>query len=229
MEKTLTDLKTRLAEVVDLRRAAALLSWDQHTKMPPGGAKARAEQLATVGRVAHELFASDEIGRLLEELGPYEEQLPPDSDEASLIRVSRRDWEKARRVPPELRAEMTRAAAIAYETWVAARRESDFAKFLPYLERNVELKHQYVECFEPTDELYDVLLDDYEEGMKAADARAALDDVRREFVPLMRAIAEQSDAVDDSCLYGDFPLERQQEFERVVLDHFGYSSDSWRL
>jgi carboxypeptidase Taq len=229
MEKTFTELKNRLAEVVDLRRAAALLSWDQHTKMPPGGARARAEQLATVGRIAHELFTSDDVGRMLEELRPYEEQLQADSDEASLIRVSRRDWEKARRVPPELRAEMTRAGAMAYEAWVAARQESDFSKFLPYLERNVELKHRYVECFEPPDEVYDVLLDDYEEGMKAADARAVLDDVRRELVPLIEAIAERADAVDDSCLYGDFPLERQKEFERVVLDRFGYSSDSWRL
>jgi carboxypeptidase Taq len=229
MEETYLELKNRLAAVVDLRRAAALLSWDQHTKMPPGGAKARAEQLATLGRITHELFISDDIGRLLDELEPYEQQLPHESNEASLIRVARRDWQKARRVPAELRAEITRTGALAYEAWVEARRESDFSKFLPYLERNVELKHRYVECFEPADELYDVLLDDFEEGMKAAEARAVLDDVRRELVPLIQAITERADAVDDSTLHGDFPLEQQQETERVLLDRFGFKPESWRL
>ena len=77
--------------------------------MPPGGHPARAEALATLSRVAHEKFVDDEIGRLLERLRPLEESLEYDSDDASLIRVTRRDWEKQRRVPTELRTEMTRA------------------------------------------------------------------------------------------------------------------------
>src|SRR5262249_11552421 len=177
MESTYKQLKQRLAEIVDLRVVAGLASWDQHVMMPPGGAAARAEQLATLRKVAHERFVSDEIGRLLDALRPYEEQLPYDSDEAALIRITRRDSEKQRRVPTELSAEITRAGAVAYQAWVQARQDSDFAAFLPYLRRNVELKHRYVECFEPTDELYDVLLDDFEPGMKTAEARAVLDDL----------------------------------------------------
>jgi carboxypeptidase Taq len=229
VEQTFAELRSRLAEIVDLRRSGGLLSWDQHVMMPPGGAKARAEQLATLGKISHELFVSDEIGRLLEKLRSYEEQAPPESDEAALIRVTRRDWEKARRVPSELRAEITRQAALAFEAWAEARRISDFSHFLPYLEKNVELKHRYIECFEPRDELYDVLLDDYEEGMTTAEARAVLDDVRQELVPLIREVAEQNDRVDDSCLYGDFPIERQKDFERIVLERFGYDPASWRL
>jgi carboxypeptidase Taq len=229
MEDALVELKRRLAEIVDVRRAERLLSWDQHVVMPPGGANARAEQLATLGRISHDLFVSDDIGRLLERLRPFGEQPPHDSDDAALVRVTRRDWEKARRVPSELRAEITRQAALAYETWTEARRTSNFSLFLPALEKNVELKHRYVECFEPRDELYDILLDDFEEGMTTAEARAVLDDVREELVPLIREVAERSDAVDDSCLYGDFPLERQKHFEHVVLERFGYDPASWRL
>src|SRR6266542_4504364 len=101
-EQQLQDLKTRLAEIIDLRRAEAILSWDQHVMMPPGGAAARAEQLATLDRISHEMFVSDEVGRLLEDLRPYEEGLEYDSDDASLIRRTRRDYEKASRVPPDL-------------------------------------------------------------------------------------------------------------------------------
>ena len=229
MEQRYAELKSRLGEIVDLRRALAVLSWDQHTMMPPGGAAARAEQLGTLGRIAHENFVSDEIGQLLEELRPYEESLPADSDEASLIRVTRTDWEKARRVPPDLEAEMTRAAAQGYEVWTEARRRSDFSLFLPVLERNVELKHRYVECFEPEDELYDVLLDDYERGMKTADVRAVFAQLREELVPLITAVRERADAVDDSPLHGHFPIEAQKAFELDVISRFGFTPEAFRL
>ena len=170
-----TTLKERLAEVSDLGRAAGVLGWDQRVTMPAQGAEARAEALATLGRIAHDRFVDDEIGRLLDEAAPLEEQLGFDSDEASLVRVTRRDWEKARRVPSELRAEMTRQAARGHGVWVEARRTSDFAAFLPALRRNVQLKLRYIDCFEGFDSPYDPLLDDYEPDMKASEVKAVFD------------------------------------------------------
>ena len=73
MTQTYDELRNRLATIHDLRMAQAILSWDQHTKMPPKGAELRAEQLSTLDRFTHELFIDDEIGRLLDELSDYEE------------------------------------------------------------------------------------------------------------------------------------------------------------
>src|SRR5262249_50039341 len=80
-----------------------ILGWDQQTMMPPRGAAGRAEELATLGRVIHERFTSPEIGRLLDELASFEQEHPYDSLEASLVRVTRVDWEKARKVPADPR------------------------------------------------------------------------------------------------------------------------------
>jgi len=140
------ELRTRLAEVVDVDRAAEILRWDQQTMMPPRGASVRAEQLATLGRIAHERLTDPGIGRLLERLEPFEAEHEYDSVEASLIRVTRRDWEKERKVPGELRAELSRAAALGYPVWVDARARNDFASFLPVLRQHLELKRRYVEC-----------------------------------------------------------------------------------
>ena len=118
MEQTFAELKSRLGQVHDLRRVHELLFWDQTVMMPPKGADVRTEQLTTLDRLAHELFVSEEVGALLEELRPYEESLDYDSNEASLIRVTRRDWEKLSRVPAELSAEMTRVGSTAMEAWV---------------------------------------------------------------------------------------------------------------
>ncbi len=135
MNPQFVELKTRLMEIADLGKIGAVLSWDQQTMMAPKGAAMRAEQMATLGKIAHEKFTSDEIGKLLDDLRDYEASLPYDSDEASLIRVARQDYEKQKAVPTELRAEMTRTAALARMAWIEARKQSNFKIFLPHLEK----------------------------------------------------------------------------------------------
>jgi carboxypeptidase Taq len=222
-------LKQRLAEITDLRRVGGLLFWDQQTMMPPGGFRLRAEHLATLSRMVHERFVSDETGRLLDEVSGYEESLDPESDDACLIRVTRRDYEKARRVPPALRAELSRASSQGLQAWDEAKRNSDFPHFLPALERNVELKLRYIECFEPTDESYDILLDDYERGMKTAEVRAIFDDLKAELVPMIADLAEHDDPSLDEVLHGDFPVEAQRSFSHEVVEAFGLRPGTWRL
>ena len=171
METALAELKDRLAKLTDLRRAEGLLVWDMQVFMPPGGAPTRATQLATLEEVLHERLVDERLGDLLEELAPYEASLPHDSDDASLIRVARRDWDRARRVPAELAGEFARAAVESYSIWVGARENSDFGAFRPSLERIVELRRRFVECYAPYDDAYDVLLEDYEPGMRTSEIR----------------------------------------------------------
>src|SRR5919201_4580652 len=151
-------LKTLVGEIYDLERVGSLLSWDQET----------------IGRAAHERLVSDELGRLLEELRGEEESLPYESDEASLIRVARRDHEKACRVPAELRGELLREGALGIGAWLEARVQNDFEVLRPHMERLLELKHRYIACFDPASDPYDVLLDDYERGYTTAEAEDVL-------------------------------------------------------
>jgi carboxypeptidase Taq len=223
----LEQLKLRLAEVMDVTAVARLLSWDQQTVMPAAGGGLRAEHAATLRRVAHELFTADETARLLEAVRPLEDSLDPDSDDACLIRVTRRDFERGVRVPTELRAEMARASARARDAWVEARAKSDFKSFLPALEHNVELRLRYIECFDPVDEPYDILLDDFEPETKSADVERIFDEVKAELVPL---IADLRDADgDDDFLTGEFPVERQDALARELVTMLGMRPGSWRI
>jgi carboxypeptidase Taq len=222
------ELRRRLGAIHDLEKAAGLLSWDEETKMPPAGAEARAEQRATLNRFAHELQVSPELGDLLEELRPFEEAEDPDSFEASLVRVARRDHEKATRVPPELRADLTRAGSLGYRAWLEAREKQDYSIMRPHLERSLELRRQYVECFGPHDDPYDVVLDDYEPGMKTAEVEPIFDLLKAALVPMIRAVREAA-PVDDSCLRGHFPPDAQRRFSLAVLEQWGMDPASWRL
>jgi carboxypeptidase Taq len=229
MRPELEQLRAQVAEISDLGRARALLAWDERTQMPSRGAPARAEQVATLTRLRHERLASDGLGRLLDALEPWAGELPYDSDDASLVRVTRREWGKARQVPAELRAEISRVTSLGEHAWVNAKAESDFGAFLPHLERIVELTHRYVECFEPLDHPYDALLDDFEPGMKTAEVRPLLDRLRDGLRPLVAGIAEHADAVDDACLHGDFPVQTQLALAREVVAMLPLERGAWRL
>src|ERR687884_760582 len=213
MSQAFERLKVLVGEIYDLERAGFLLAWDQETTMPPDAAQARAEQRATIGRAAHERLVSDELGRLLEELRGEEESLPHESDEASLIRVARREHEKASRVPTELRAELLRAGALGLGAWLQARERRDFEVLRPHFEQLLELKRRYVDCFEPTGDPYDVLLDDYERGFTTAETENVLEHLKRELVPLVEAARE----ADGEELEGPFPVEGQRTFSLDLL------------
>ena len=227
MADALAQLKQRLATVTDLDRISRVLNWDQQTMMPPAGWRHRGEHLATLRRISHEVLADKETGRLLDELRGVEDSLEPDSDDACLIRLARRDYEKASRVPTELRTEMTRAATEARTIWVQARAESDFESFRPALERNYDLRKRYIECFDDVDEPYDILLDDFEPETTTAEVRATFAEIKPE---LMQLIAElRDDDVDDSFLYGTFPPEAQERLANEVVTLFGFRPNTWRL
>jgi len=221
----LRTLKKRVAEISDLYSSLCLLDWDQKVTMPPGGYAARAEALATLGRIHHERFVDDELGRLLDRLRPLEESLDYDSDEASLIRVTRRDWEKKRKVPTELQTEMVHAAALGNESWVKARETNDFASFLPALERNLELKRRYSECFEWTDSPYTPLLDDFEPSMTTMDVGEVFDAIR----PALSELVREAPAIDASFLAQPFPPDGQRELAERILATFGFEDGSYRL
>src|SRR5580658_731263 len=104
MEETVKELRRHLAELTDLRNTVQLLQWDQQTMMPPRGAELRADELGTVQRILHERFVSADTGRLLDDAEDQLDGEPPDSDDARLITIVRRRWEKSRRVPSELAA-----------------------------------------------------------------------------------------------------------------------------
>jgi carboxypeptidase Taq len=229
MTDSLEQLRERMAALADLRHAAKLLDWDQQTMMPPRGAEGRAETVATVQRISHEMFVSDATGRLIEQAADHLNGAPADSDEASLVRVTRRQWEKARRVPSGLASDLARAASVGQQAWIVARERSDFAGFVPYLERNFELVRRYVDCFDDFDCAYDVLLDDYEPGGCTKQVAGLFDELKSELRPLITFVSDHADRVDDSLLHGHFPVDQQRQLVRWLLAQMGFDRAAWRM
>lgn len=220
-EPKLLDLKTRLGEINDIEAAASLLYWDQATYMPPGGAAARGRQLATLQQISHTKFTDPAIGQLLDDLHPLEKSLPYSSDEASLIRITRRKYEAAVRVPANFMAKLSMHRTQSYEAWAVARPANDFALVQPYLEKTLDMSRELANFFPNYDHIADPLIDFADYGMKTSFLRSLFADLRQRLVPMVEAITSQP-PTDDSCLHQFYPEAQQLDFTLKVLDQLGY-------
>jgi carboxypeptidase Taq len=155
MEDKVNLLNKLLAEIADLTAADALLGWDQRVNMAPGAAQDRGDQLSTLEGLIHKKATSPELCELLQDLESFAKQLDKDSDQARLIKVARRDFDKRTKVPNEYVVEFARLAAVAQNIWEKAKRESNFSLFKPHLEKLVALRRQYAGFFKPYKHIYD--------------------------------------------------------------------------
>ncbi len=228
MGSGLDQLREVLGEVSDLQEAIRVLLWDQETYLPAGGFEGRGAVLSTLGRRAHDLFVSDQVTRQLEAAEAEVSSLDFDSDEASLVRVTRRDQERERRIPSELVGEMAEASTAAAPVWREAREKSDYAMFAPHLARNVELSLRRAEAIGFESRPFDALLFT-EPGMTTSQLEVIFVGLKEAIVPLVKKIAAKADAVDASCLQGDFPEGPQLGFVNTVIKSLGYSFEQGRM
>jgi carboxypeptidase Taq len=231
VEASFNELRDRLKEITDINEIAGLLSWDQQTIMPRKGAAVRGAHLSTLAKLSHEMFTDDAIGKLIDASDSYVATKPADSFEAALHRLARREWTKARQVPTELASELVEAGAAGYNAWLTARPNNDFASFLPFLEKNIELKHRYIECFKDhTGPAYDLLLDDFEEGLTGDEVTPIFDRLKVGLRPLIDLVNSKVDSIDDSALRdGDFDPDKQKAMLWQLISVFGVNADGWRL
>jgi carboxypeptidase Taq len=219
MSEKLNQLKEILGEVSDLNHAASVLEWDQQVNMPQGGGEARGQHLATLGRISHEKSTSDEVGKLLESL--KQEFAGVDSDDAALVRVAARNYDKTTRVPAEFVAEQALVTTAAFEAWAEAKGKSDFSIFQPHLEKVMDLVRKYASYFPPAERPYDVLLDNFEPGMKTSDVKVIFDALRPQQVKLIKDL-RAARQVKDNFLRKKYSEKKVWEFNQTIIANFGY-------
>jgi carboxypeptidase Taq len=219
----LTALRERLGELDDLTQAAALAGWDEQTHMPPGGAAARGEVLATLERFAHARLTDPALAVVLSALGDVHGL---DDTDTRLVAAVARDADRARRVPDRLVGDIARHTAAAQSAWHEARSADDFEVFRPALERHVELRRELAGCFPEAEHPYDALLHAFEPGLTTARVREVFAELRDGLVPLIQAIAERP---QPPVLPGPFPIEDQRALVLEIARTHGFDDEHWRL
>ena len=217
-ENKLQNLKERLGTISDLGAAGLTLAWDRQTHMPEGGVRGRAEQLATLSRLSHEMLVAKETGELLEDL----DGLDPEADDGALVRVARRNYDKATKLPAKLVEELSRTRSLAEPAWAKARENSDWSTFVPHLEKLLGLQRDAAEHLGYADHPYDAMLDNFEPGAQKAPLEAMFEELKAGSLPLLQNISGALQEDRSSPLYGPFDEKLQEEFGASVSTAFGY-------
>ncbi len=218
---SLEQLKNLLGEVYDLNAALAVMGWDQQTYMPTGGAEERGSAMATLSRIMHLKITSDEMQKCLSGCENGSGDWSVDSDEARLVKITRREVNRRIRIPADWVANFAEATAVGQETWEQAKETSNFSRFEPYLEKIIELRREYASFFQPYDHIYDPLLDEFEPGLKTADVQTIFSTLRNDQVTLIQELASRPQ-VDSSFLHQFFPENLQWEFGLGVISNMGF-------
>jgi len=228
-EEAYKELVKRSEEVQLIGSCASVLHWDEQTYMPQAGSEYRAEQSAYLAGLAHKKAVDPKIGELLDilEKSPYMKD--EYSDQAVNVRETRYEYDKNVKIPQELVEEITRATTIAQGVWIEARKENNFKKFLPHLEKIIKLNLQVADHLGYKKEAYDALLDNYEPGATAESIGKVFDGFRAELVDLVKAISESSRKPDMSIIEREYPVDRQKLFSQSAAAAIGFDFRTGRL
>ena len=220
-----------LRELTALERARYLLSWDQETMMPAGGAAARAEHSAALAAAVHRLRVDPRMAEWIGALSAEEARL--DRITRANLREARRIHERATLIPESLAAESARAATRGQVTWMAARRERRFADLAPVLAEIVDLKRNEARCLAGpdagADALYDALLDAFEPEAKVAEVAALLESLRPALTALRERIAERVARAGNGPVAQPMDESQQLALSERLCAISGYGRETGRL
>ena len=225
-------LLQRAREIANYNSTSSVLAWDQETYMPAKAAAYRAEQLGQLAGLAHKLGTAPEVG---DWLAACEDKMPECADEtecelrAANVREWRRDYDKATKLPGRLVEDIARTTSLSRETWAAARAESNFSTFAPWLEKILALVREQAECWGYTTCAYDALLDAYEPGARVANLNPVFDDLQRRLALLLPQLRKVTARADPARLEGNYPTAAQQRFNHRIAEAMGFDFEAGRV
>jgi len=215
----LAQLKELTAEIIDLRAAQGLLGWDLETYMPPEGAETRAHQRSTLAKLSHQMLTSETMGNLLKTL--RKQKL--DRIDQALVREVAKEYDRETKIPVKLVQEMTEVTAKAHPIWVSARKDNKFSNFAPVLEKIIDLNRQTTKVIGYQDSPYNALLDLYEPTLTVKQTDTLFSALKKDLVPLVKAIQESPKKPDAGFLRNKtYPEDKQWEFTITVLEAMGF-------
>lgn len=221
-----SELTSKLRRAQLLGSVADLLGWDEQVNLPPDSADQRGAQRAAMAEAYHDAVTDPRIGELLSELESQREKL--DEEERVVVRWARRDYDRETKLPAEFVREKAEQGSRGYHAWAEARAAADFPRYAPVLEKNLELARREAAYLGFGDAAYDYMIDRHDPGMTAATIDALFAELRRELVPLVRAIT-QSRVKPRADLLRGFPVKQQEAFLREVTGQIGFNYRRGRL
>jgi len=227
--KPIDELKKRLLEISDLSSALGLLNWDRDVYMPVQGENRRAASIAQLSSIIHNKFISIDSDHLLTNLKKQLDTKKLKGDDIVIVAETWRIFDRERKLTEQFVSELALTTSKAQGIWVEARKKNDFKLFLPWLTKIINLKRQEAEYVGYAKSPYDALIDTYEPGMTAEKASQILKDLKDFLIPFLKEIKSSKIKINSKIIEGDFPLDKQIEFNEMIVKAMGFDLTAGRI
>lgn len=220
MSQTYEKLQPYLDKSQALGAALALFSWDNETLAPKGALERTAKIMGTLSMELYNTIMNPEVRALLVELREADDLT---AIEAKVVKDLWKQYEQMEKIPPEEYQEFSELSAQSGAIWAKAKQTNDYSVFAPTLAKVIEFNRKFAGYrAKEGQKLYDVLLDDFEEGFTMEKLDAFFGKLREEIVPLLKKITEKGQVVDKSFMRKEYPIAKQREFNQFLAEYIGF-------
>lgn len=191
-----------------------ICSWDAATIAPKESYKERGEHLSLISEDLYKLRTSEEFNNIIEYLFNHKDEL--DKDFAHEIELMKEDIDQTKKIPMKEYVDCENVINEAQVVWEEAKKEGNFQKFEPYLEKIIYYKRREAKYLE-TDKLkgYDVLLNEFERGFTQKEYDKFFNELKEELVPFIKKVVSKKQEKLDLSKY-EYPIEKQKEMANYI-------------
>lgn len=225
MSKLLEELKEYLNKRNQYEHVCTLLYWDMKTGTPKLGQAGHVEALTHFSSESFAMSTSEKLGELLDKLAEPGEFEELDDTWKFIVKHMKKDFDRNRRIPAELYTAFVQAQAESGNAWEEAKEASDFSLFAPHLQKMIDMTREITGYTDPGKEIYDALLDQYEEGMDSATIDRLFEDLKKELIPFVKAILAKQQP-ENKAFSQYFDPDAQKKVQDMLLDYMGFRQEA---
>lgn len=222
MEDTLNTFKAYLKRRKQFDQAQTMLAWDMQTAAPKDSVESKIESIGFFSTESFRMSTAKEYGELLEELSKPEQLQKLDEGMAITVKRERKKYTRFQRVPEAFYTEFVKEKARSEHAWEEAKEKDDFSIYEPHLDKIISMTKEFVHYIEPDKDVYEVLLDMYEEGMDGKTIDTIFTELKEGLKPLIEKITSRPQP-DLSTLKGRYDIQAQKKVQDLLLDYIGFN------
>ena len=215
---------TKMQQIADVKYAAAVLQWDQETYLPHKGNAFRGRQIATLTEIAHQQFATEKMGSLLQELLSKNDLA---EKQKRNVQLSFDDYNRARKFTGDFVRNMSETVHKSFHAWIAARKENSFASFQQPLDELIQLKKQEADILGYEGHAYNALMNDFDKGLTVAIVDKVFEDLKPQLTRLLDFIKSKPQ-VEDTFLHQHFDKDTQWKLGLEILKRMQFDFEAGR-
>lgn len=223
MNETYEKLVPYMDKFNALNAALTLFSWDNETLAPKQGIDHTAQIIGILSQECFQTLINDEVKELIKTLSIPDMFQTLDTKEQAIVKDLKKQYDQMESIPVKEYAAYNELTAKSISIWANAKNANDYSKFTPTLEKLVNFQKSFAGYRKKEGQLlYDVLLNDNEEGFSTKELDVFFTKIRSAIVPLLKKVVAKNDAIDKSYNFKSYDLAKQKEFNRYLAEYIGF-------